>query len=117
MIEKLKKAWKAAPIATVLLVISLVVATGFTVRLAAGFFRPPPPQEVVLEEWMTPRLISHTWRVPPEILREFLDIERREGRPKNIGQIADDQGVEIEILIHDLEGKIIAFHDERRDRK
>jgi hypothetical protein len=117
VIAKLKKSWKAAPIATVLLVLSLTIATGFTVRLAAGFFRPPPPQEVVLEEWMTPRLISHTWHVPPKILRGFLEIEQSEGRPKNLGQIAEERGLENESLIDALEAKIIAFHDARREGK
>ena len=117
MLSKLKRAWKAAPVATFVLGLSVLVAFGFSMRLTMWFFRPPPPHEVVLETWMTPRMISHMWQVPPEVMQGFLDINRPKGRPENLAQIADDKGVDVQALVQSLEQSIRTFNEEKRPKK
>lgn len=119
MFKKLKRAYAAAPIATIIFAISLVLALGFSGRLIVDTFDGPPPKDTQIEEWMTPKYISRTWKVPPEIMREFLEIEKSD-RPDNLQQIADARGIALEDLIVELKDDIDRFIEDRkskRDRK
>lgn len=120
MIRQLKKAYRAAPIATVVLAISLVLALGFTTKLVVDVFDGPNRKAEQIEEWMTPRFISRNWKVPPEVMREIIGIEKQDSRPENLRQIADIRGITVEQLIEELERDIEAFKEARkqdRDRK
>ena len=69
---------------------------------------------------MTPKYISRTWKVPPEIMREFLDVQKSDDRRHNLQQIADLRGIAIEDLIAELKSDIDQFIEDRkskRDRK
>lgn len=118
MISKIKRAYKAAPIATVVLAISVVVALGFTVRVIADVIDGPREQkEVVIEAWMTPKYISRTWHIPPAELGDLLNIEKRGGRPDNLEKLAADRGMDVEDLIAQLEQDILAFQQERQEQR
>ncbi len=114
MIRQLKRAYSSAPIATVVFAISLTLALGFTTRLIIDAFDGPPQKATQIEEWMTPRFISRNWKVPPEVMREFLEIEKRSGRPDNLQQIADSRGIDVEALIQELELEILKFLEDRK---
>ena len=113
MFKKIKRAYAAAPIATIVLSVSLVLALGFTTRIVIDAFDGPRQKATQIEEWMTPRFISRNWKVPPDVMRSFLEIEKRDGRPKNLLQIADGRGVDVLELIEDLEADMQEFKQDR----
>jgi len=120
MFKRIKRAYSVAPIATVIFAISLALALAFTGRLVVDAFDGPPPQTTRLEEWMTPRYISRTWKIPPKVMRDLLMIEKSEGRPDNLEQIAEKRGVSVEGLMIELKAnidQIMETRKEGRDRK
>ena len=118
MHRSIKRAYRAAPIATVVFALSLVIAFGFTVRLVADLVDGPPQQkDVVIEAWMTPKYISRTWRIPPNELGDLLDLEKRGGRPDNLENIATKRGTSVDELIEQLEQDIRTFLSERQERR
>lgn len=120
MLKKIKRAYSVAPIATVVFAISLVLALGFSGRLIVDAFDGPPPQSTQIEEWMTPRYISRTWKIPPDVMRDFLELEKSSGRPDNLLQIAEARGMDVDALITELKAEIdqfVAARKAERDRK
>jgi len=120
MLKRIKRAYKAAPIATVIFALSLILALGFSTRLVIDVLGGPPQRATEIEAWMTPRFISRNWKVPPEVMREILEVEKSEGRPENLQQLADQRDVDVHELIDDLTHGIQTFKEDRkkdRDRK
>ncbi len=119
MFSKYKRYWHVAPIATAILTLSIVLLLFFTIRLGIFFMRPKPPQDVMIEPWMTPRLISHSWHVPPEVLGAALQIERKPGKSRNIEWYAEDLGMPVETLINQIEAAIAEFraNDDKKDNR
>lgn len=110
MIAKYKHLWRVAPIATALLSLSIVVLLIFTLRLGMFFFRPPPPKDVVIEPWMTPGFVAHSWHIPPDVMGAAMQIEpRKGGRPQNLEYIAEQKGIPVDQLIADIEAAIAEF--------
>lgn len=110
MIAPLRRMWAAAPVATTVLGLALALVLVFGLRLALWSLFGPPP--VALDQpiagWMTPRFVAMSWRIPPEVVGDALDLVRGEGRPGNLDQIARDRGVPVEDLIAELEAAIAA---------
>ncbi len=111
MPARLKAMWSAAPIATVLLIVSLLVAAAFGVRLTAQwvYWHDPARQEQVVEGWMTPGYVANSWHVPRDLLIEELGIERRPGRPLNLRDLAQSRGVPLDVLIDEVNAAVAAI--------
>lgn len=117
MIAFLKRMWKAAPVAVVILTVSLMATGFFGVRIVDRMLRPPPPRDVVIEPWMTPRFVAHSWRIPRPVIVEALQYEAKDGRPPNLRQIAEDRGMTVDALIADLETAIAAHRAEKETKR
>lgn len=104
----MRRLWKDAPFLTFGLVVSLVVAGFFAVRLALGmlYWADPRHQDMAIEPWMTPRFVAMSWQIPPEIVREALTLDRHEGRPASLEHLAQDRDVPVEALIKVLNDAI-----------
>ena len=109
MFAKYRQFWHVAPIATAVLTICIVLLLFFTIRLGVFFLRPMPPKDVVIEPWMTPRLISHSWHVPPDVLGAVLQIQQKPDKPHNIDWYAENLGMPVETLIDEIEAAIAEF--------
>ena len=81
----------------------------------AVYFNDPKHKNQALEEWMTPRYVSRSWKVPPEELRPLLGLGKPDGngRPPTMGQIADELGISLEVL----EGRISQISDALKDKR
>ena len=120
MLKHIKRAYAVAPIATVVLAISLFLAVCFTGRVIYDAIDGPPPQNTQIEAWMTPRYIARTWNVPHSVMRELVIMQMVDRRPANLQQIADDRGIPVEDLIAEIQSGLEAFIEARkaeRDRK
>lgn len=115
MIEFLKRLWGVAPIATVILALSLAMSLFFGARMVAHwiYWNDPAHREQQIAAWMTPGYIGHSWKVPKEVVIEALDAPDPppEG-VRNLAELADYLGVSVGELIARAEKGIAAFRAE-----
>ena len=59
------------------------LTTFFAVRLVASwiYWNDPAHRDVEIAPWMTPRYVAHSWRLPPEVVAETLDLDPPAGPP------------------------------------
>ena len=115
MIESLKRLWGAAPIATVILVLSLAMSLFFGVRIVVHwvYWSDPVHHEQPIAAWMTPGYIGNSWQVPKKVVIEAL------GAPdpppdgvRNLVELSEYLDVPIEEMIARAERGIAAFKAE-----
>ena len=85
--------------------LALAAMLFFTVRLAASmiFWNDRAHLDQPLAGWMTPRYITRSWNVPPDLVATTLALERDgAGRRVTLQDLADQQGRSLESLIEDL---------------
>lgn len=106
-----KRIWSAAPIATVILALAVAASLFFGVRSAVfwAHHRPFAEREQAVAAWMTPRYISRSWQIPPDVLLDALDAPRPPpDGPMNLSELADYRGVPVEQVIAEAEAAIAA---------
>ena len=116
MIRFVKRLWNTAPIATVVLVVSLLVAGVFTTRAVAFwiYWNDPAHRAQAIEPWMTPKYVAHSWDVPPQVVRDALgEFKRDKNGPMSLDQVAKSQGIALEDLIAKIETAIETFEANR----
>lgn len=114
MVSKLKRIWKAAPLATALLLAALAVTVFFAVRLTLGwiYWADPAHRDQQIADWMTPRYVALSWQVPPEVVAEALGLSPHQGRPQSLEAIAQARGERPEALIQAIEAAIARYRAE-----
>jgi hypothetical protein len=117
MFARIKRLYRLAPLATVLLGLSLVLLLVFSTRFVLHLRDPRPPADMAISGWMTPGFVAHSWHVPPEVMAAALDMERKPGKPKTLDQIAQDRGIPVEQLIQMIEASISDFRAREGVRK
>ncbi len=120
MIRFVKRLWAAAPVATVILAAALVVAGFFAVRMTAFwiYWRDPARHEQVIEGWMTPGYIAHSWKVPRDVVFDALDAPKpRPGSPKTLNELAELRGVPVDALIATADAAIATYRAGEPDRE
>lgn len=112
MIRFVKRLWKAAPVAIVILALALAAGGFVAVRTAAFwiYWSDPAHREQAIEGWMTPGYIAHSWQVPREVVLEALDapVPGPNG-PMTLQELAASNGVTVEELIAAAEAAIAEF--------
>lgn len=83
---------------------------GFTALQQAREFRNAPRDQII-EGWMTPRYVAHSWDVPREVMTS-LGFERGTDGPRPLNKIAEDRGIPVDVLITEIEAAIAAHRDE-----
>lgn len=112
MIQFLKRIWRAAPVATVILALALAAALFFSARMIAHaiYWNDPAHQEQVIAPWMTPGYVAQSWDVPRAVIADALDgFGVRQPRPMNFDRLADELGVPVEDLIAATQAAIAEF--------
>ncbi|MBV7394840.1 hypothetical protein [Mameliella sediminis] len=113
----MRRMWRDAPWLTAGLGLSLLIVLVFAVRMAMGmiFWADPRHQDMPIEAWMTPRFVGMSWHLPPEVVREALELTRDGKGPEPLWKIAQTRGVPVEDLIDDLEQAIAAHRGARHE--
>ena len=98
MIARIKRAWAKSPALTLLFAAALVGTIGFGVRTAslAIYWSDPAHRNQTIEGWMTPRYVSMSYRVPPEVLGPVLGLDPQRPQRETIDHIADRLGLTLE---------------------
>lgn len=111
MKQTIRRIWKAAPIATVLLVLALAAGVFFGARAVSGwiYWNDPAHRDQAIAGWMTPGYIAHSWNVPRGVVLDALEAPRGGGGPRNLDRLAQDQQRPLAELIAEAEAAIAAF--------
>lgn len=118
LIARIRHAWSIAPVATALLAVALVASLFFGTRAAVFWYNRPPlaAAEQPVEAWMTPRYVSRSWRIPPELVSEALDAPRPPpDGPMNLRELAEYRGVPVEQVLAEAEALIRSQRPPRTD--
>lgn len=98
MSRRRRPVWRRHPWLTLVFVLAVVLALGFgarTVMLALDWDRAPP----IVESWMTPRYIVHSYDIDPQVLAEVLDKQPGESPRDTLAEIARARGVPVADLM------------------
>ena len=109
LLERIKHAWSIAPVATTILAVALVACVFFGARAAVFWIDRPTLAErnQPVAVWMTPRYISRSWRIPPELVVEALDAPRPPpDGPMSLRELAEYRGVPLEQVLAEAEALI-----------
>ncbi len=102
--KRLAAAWRRHPVLTG----GFMLALGFTVLFAVRsivflvYWSDPAHHDRAFEDWMTPRYIARSWKLPDEVVLEALHLEQMPRRRTTLAEIATRQGVTVQQLEEDI---------------
>ena len=101
----MRRLWRDHRLLTIAFLLAGVLTTFFAVRLIASwiYWNDPAHRDVEIAGWMTPRYVAHSWRLPPEIVAETLDLGPPAGPPPTFADLAAERGVTVEDLATQIE--------------
>ncbi len=110
MSAALRRLWRDHRLLLAGFVLALAVMLFFAVRSVMFwvYWADPAHREEPIAGWMTPRYVSHSWSIPPEVLRDALAVPA-ETKRLTIDALAEARGVPTEEIIRQIE-EIIAAH-------
>jgi len=77
------------------------------------YWSDPAHRNHVLQGWMTPGYVAHSWNVPRPVVLETLGTVSGLGQRKTLEQIAEDNGESLQELIVRIETAIAAHRSTR----
>lgn len=104
MFASIQRIVRKSPVLSVIFVTATVLFFVFSLRaiLFAFVWSNPVHHEVDLSGWMTVRYVSHSWKVPPEVVRRGLGLTRDDMR-FNLDHIAAERGVPLDEFMGDVQ--------------
>jgi hypothetical protein len=107
------------PVLFAVLLISLSAAGYFGVQFAAEalYFADPAHQQQPLALWMTPKYVGLSWGLPPDIIRDVMALEPREGRPPKLSDVLQDMNITLEELEQRIQAAKTAFEVKRLEQR
>ncbi|MCC1492045.1 hypothetical protein [Cognatishimia sp. F0-27] len=115
--DRLKQLWAAAPVATVILILSVGAAVVFGARATLFWIKRPPvaEREQAVAPWMTPRYVARSWGVPPAVIADAINAPRPPpDGPMSLRQLAEMRGIPTEQIIAETEAAIRDFRQGHR---
>lgn len=92
------------------LLLTLVFLVRFTVSTVV--WSDPDRLDQPIAGWMTPRYVSRSWQMPPEVVAGALGLEKDgSGRRLTLEEISIEQDRDLEELVQDLEAAISDARD------
>lgn len=97
---------------------ALALTLFFAVRLTVStiVWLDPDRYEQPIASWMTPRYVSRSWDVGPDVVADALRLELdRAGQRMTLEEIAAAQGRSLDELILELESVLVNARDDNDD--
>lgn len=114
LIQKIRRAFAVAPVASTVFAVALIATVFFGARTVMFQYARPwiHGQDQPVAAWMTPRFIARSKDVPLDVIVETLAIERvYDGRPPTLEKIAEERGIPVQELIDAVEAEVRAFRE------
>lgn len=101
----MRRLWRQYRLLSIAFLLAGALTAFFAVRLVASwiYWNDPAHRDVQIAGWMTPRYVAHSWRLPPELVADTLDLERPTGPPPTLAEVAAERGVTVEDLAARIE--------------
>lgn len=98
MLNALRLLWREQRVLCVAFALALGLTLFFAVRMAvfALYWADPAHRNQPIEGWMTPRYLVHSYDLPPELVREVLDLEGEPRKRRTLAGIARESGLTLE---------------------
>lgn len=105
----LREALRRNRLAGAILVIALLAALFFAVRLGVYTLRwsDPERRDSPVAGWMTPGYVANSWRVPRDLVVEALGLDGP--RRITLEELAAETGVPLDTMIGEIEAAIAAY--------
>lgn len=107
--------WRDNRLLLIAFMLACVLTGVFGGRAAMDFiyWSDPEHRDQDIAGWMTPGYISHSWKVPPEIIGGAMGFTTKPpGRPPTVEIVAEQQGVEPGELAARIEAAIAEFRSQ-----
>jgi hypothetical protein len=106
---------KHPKLVSALLVATLLTAF-FAFRFIYGIVYWSQHREEPIRPWMTIGYVGKSWDVSPRAIDDIAGLPKPvEGRPYTLQEIADQRGVPVDDIIHQVEAAITKLRTEKRD--
>jgi len=106
--------WRSHRVLFMVFLVALSLTAFFLVRTVVFtlHWADPAHQEQTIEGWMPIRYVARSWRVPPEVLTDALDLDTDERPRLTVAEIAAERGESVEEIAASLRA---AIQDHRAD--
>lgn len=105
-----KRLWRAAPLATLVLALALAAAAFFGARTVAAaiYWHDPAHREQPIAGWMPPGYVARSWHVPREVVLDAIGAPEMH-KPTSLAELARRQGQPLDTLIGEIDTAIAAY--------
>lgn len=97
-----------------LLFLAFVAAIAVTVFFAGRllffsvYWADPAHRGQRLEEWMTPGFVAHSYDLPPEVVREVLELDAGEGKRRTLAEVMQTSDLTLEEIQQRIDAAVRA---------
>lgn len=118
MLKALRYFWKEQPLALSAFLLAMGFLLFFGARFALQFvyFHDPAHRNQALEPWMSPKYVGMSYQLPPDIIRDVMQLERFDGKRVTLKQLTEALDIslqELETRIRAAQGKVDLYRDQR----
>ncbi|WP_114011363.1 hypothetical protein [Cohaesibacter intestini] len=118
MLNALRYFWKEQPLALSAFLLAMAFLVFFGARFVLHFiyFHDPVHRNQALEPWMSPKYVGMSYQLPPEIIREVMQLDRFEGKRVTIKKVAEGLDISLEELerrVRNAQSKVKILRDQR----
>lgn len=114
----IKRLWHHNRTALIAFAVALAALGFFGFRTATSmmYWMDPAHQNQALEGWMTPRYVSMSYKIPPEMLAPVLLLEQGDPKRQSLDAIMADTGLSMEDLQARIDAAAAAFRAQQGAR-
>ncbi|WP_259777356.1 hypothetical protein [Aliiroseovarius crassostreae] len=115
---QLQTMWRAAPVATALMILCLIAGGVFATRTIseAVYWNNPDHHNQPLAGWMTPRYVAHSWRIPRpdmmDIMQSAVPGLDLENGPRSLSDIAAKHNLALNELLQRIDTGLSVYQSE-----
>ncbi len=108
MIDGLKRLWRLRPYLTSAFLLACAVTLFFAGSVVFHAVYWSLHREVEVEPWMTVGYVARSWHLDPRELDRVagLPLPMVKGRPQSLAEIAEDRGVQVDLVVAEVERAI-----------
>lgn len=98
MLTAARMLWRRHRFLFVGFVAAIVVTVFFAVRLLffTVYWADPTHRGQRLEEWMTPGFVAHSYDLPPEVVRDLLELDAGDGKRRTLAEVLETSDLTLE---------------------
>lgn len=102
--------WRKHRLLFLAFVAAIAVTVFFAVRLLffSVYWADPAHRGQRLEEWMTPGFVAHSYDLPPEVVREVLELDAGEGKRRTLAEVMETSDLTLEEIQQRIDAAVRA---------